>query len=151
MKKITIEQCQDFDVNNFISNIRDADKKEAYAIGLRDIENAVSDTVHGAYISLVARDSEGRILCVFGVSSSIHKEYGRGIWLLGTNILNGYHKEFVYYSKIIIKELLKNNGRLYNYISVDNKMSVRWLKKLGAKFSAPVKINGNDFMLFIIE
>ena len=150
MKKLTFESYTTLDIDKFVTNLREADKLEAYAMGYDSLKEAIQTSLDCAYISFVARAENGEAICIFGLSSVTHSEYGRAVWFLGAKEMDGYSKEFVYYSKIIIKEMLKNNERLYNYISVHNDKSIRWLKRLGAEFSEPFSLNGEEFLLFIL-
>ena len=150
MKKLTFESYNEIDIDEFVTNLREADKLEAYAMGYDDLKEAIETSLDCAYISFVARADDNTILCIFGLSSVTHSEYGRAVWFLGTKEMDKYSREFVYYSKIIISEMLKNNERLYNYISVHNDKSIRWLKRLGASFSEPFLLNGEEFLLFIL-
>ena len=150
MKKLTFESYNEIDIDEFVTNLREADKLEAYAMGYDDLKEAIETSLDCAYISFVARAEDNKALCIFGLSSVTHSEYGRAVWFLGTKEMDKYSREFVYYSKIIINEMLKNNERLYNYISVHNDKSIRWLKRLGASFSEPFLLNGEEFLLFIL-
>ena len=150
MKKITFESYNEIDIDEFVTNLREADKLEAHAMGYDSLKEAIETSLDCAYISFVARGEDNKTLCIFGLSSVTHSEYGRAVWFLGAKEMDGYSKEFVYYSKIIIKEMLKEHDRLYNYISVYNDKSIRWLKRLGAEFSEPLLINGEQFLLFIL-
>ena len=150
MKKITFESYTEIDVDNFVTNLREADKLEAYAMGYDSLKEVIETSLDCAYISFVAKGKSGEILCIFGLSSLTHSEYGRAVWFLGTKEMDNYSREFVYYSKIIINEMLKEHDRLYNYISVYNDKSIRWLKRLGASFSEPFLLNGEQFLLFIL-
>lgn len=150
MKKLTFESYTALDIDEFIANLREADKLEAHAMGYDSLKEAIETSLDCAYISFVARAEDNKAICIFGLSSVTHTEYGRAVWLLGTKEMDKYSREFVYYSKIIIAEMLKNNERLYNYISVHNDKSIRWLKRLGAEFSEPFNLNGEQFLLFIL-
>lgn len=150
MKKLILESYKELDVDDFIINLREADKLEAHAMGYDSLREAIETSLECAYISFVAKGENGETLCIFGLSSLTHSEYGRAVWFLGTKEMDNYSREFVYYSKIIINEMLKEHDRLYNYISVENDKSIRWLKRLGASFSEPFILNGEKFLLFIL-
>ena len=150
MKKLTFESYNEIDIDEFVTNLREADKLEAHAMGYDSLREAIETSLDCAYISFVARAEDNTTLCIFGLSSVTHSEYGRAVWFLGTKEMDNYSREFVYYSKIIINEMLKNNERLYNYISIHNDKSIRWLKRLGASFSEPFLLNGEEFLLFIL-
>ena len=112
MKKITFESYTEIDVDNFVTNLREADKLEAYAMGYDSLKDALETSLECAYSSRVAKGENG-----------------------GTHCIN---------------EMLKEHDRLYNYISVYNDKSIRWLKRLGASFSEPFLLNGEQFLLFIL-
>ena len=155
MKKIIVEgyepNTHKENIEELINNLREVDKMEARAMGYDRLREAVDTSLNYAYISFVAKGEDNTTLCIFGLSSLVHSEYGRAVWFLGTKEMDNYSREFVYYSKIIINEMLKEHDRLYNYISVYNDKSIRWLKRLGASFSEPFLINGEEFILFVME
>lgn len=56
------------------------------------------------------------------------------IWMWTTNGIKTHTKEFMRFSKFMLKELLKTEGYLENLIHINNKDHIKWLKILGAKF-----------------
>lgn len=149
MKKLTLELYEGQNIDYLADNLRSIDRLEAKAMGYDSLYEAIKTSLDCATLAFIAKGENNEVLCAFGVSAVAHAEYGNAVWLVATDNLDHYQKEFVYYSKIIIKEFLKE-WRLYNYISVNNDKSIRWLKRLGASFSEPFTINGEQFLLFIL-
>ena len=72
------------------------------------------------------------------------------IWMLGTNDVFKYKKIFVKYCKRWVNKLASKYETVTNYVHVDNKLSIRWLKWCGAVFSPKLNILGQDFYKFYI-
>ena len=155
MKQIIVEgyekELHQENIEELINNLREVDKMEVKAMGYDRLREAIDISLNYAYISFVAKGEDNATLCIFGLSSLVHREYGRAVWFLGTEEMDKYQREFVHYAKIIINEMLKEHERLYNYVSVRNDKSIRWLKRLGASFSEPFLINGEEFVIFVME
>lgn len=73
---------------------------------------------------------------------------GSGVpWLLGTDNALKYKRHFITQVPAIIDEMLAICPKLYNYVHADNKVSIRWLKRIGFTIEAPLPI-GYDGALF---
>ena len=155
MKMVIIEEYDKDkhadEVKELVANIRLTDIREAAGMGYDDISEGVNVSLEQSACAYVAKGSACEVIGIFGVSAIEHKNYGRAVWFLGTNALDEYQREFIRHSKTIIEQFLKEYGQLYNYVSVGNKTSIRWLKSLGADFSEPFEINGEKFVLFLID
>lgn len=73
-------------------------------------------------------------------------------WLLGTDALVDDRKLFLKVSRILLQNLSKGYKMLENYVSVENKCSLRWLKKLGFKIGGSMEsVTGVTFKRFYME
>lgn len=131
-------------------NIRFGDRIELNAIGHTNLYTAIKDGVSNKDMNFIAFNAAGVPLCVFGLTT-IGTESARLIWCIGSKDLDVYAREFVLYSKQVIDKWLETHDCLYNYVSVKNIKSIRWLASIGATFGEPFLINGELFKLFTIR
>lgn len=152
MKDIVIaeyeKQKHQEDILYIAEKMRPIDKLEVGAFGYSDSLEALKASMKNSHISLVVKGETP--LCVLGLSSG-QEEYGRAVWLLATEDMEGYRKEFLKYSYLILSYWVQEFGALYNYVAVENKKSIRWLKWLGASLSEPFFIGGCEFRRFILD
>jgi len=72
---------------------------------------------------------------------------GTGVpWLLSTCNSLKYKRYFITQVPAILDEMLNICPNLYNYVHVDNKTSIRWLKKIGFIIEKPIKYGRNNEM-----
>lgn len=79
---------------------------------------------------------------------------GSGIpWLLGTNNALNYKRNFFTQVPDVIDEMLNTCPKLFNYVHVDNKVSISWLKRIGFTFDDPIPYGCNKelFHKFYLE
>lgn len=73
---------------------------------------------------------------------------GTGVpWLLGTDNALKYKRCFLTEVPAVINEMLDICPRLFNYVHVKNRTSVKWLKRIGFTFDEPIPY-GCDNELF---
>jgi hypothetical protein len=74
-------------------------------------------------------------------------------WLLSSNHALKYKREFLLQSPPVIEQMLDVCPRLSNYVHVDNRVSIRWLKWLGFTIETPgpIGINKELFHRFHLE
>lgn len=134
------------------SDMRQADADEVWAshnhsplesllVGEKTSECSLIVTVNGepcVMIGLVKRD----ILSGTGTP-----------WLLGTNKSLKYKRHFIKQVPDIIDDMFTVCSKLVNYVHVDNKVSIRWLKWIGFIIDdpAPYGCEGELFHKFHLE
>lgn len=139
-------------VEYIAAHMRDADRAEVWASnkktpieslisgwGISDLAVVVTvNDVPCVMIGLVKRD----VLSGHGVP-----------WLLGTNGALNYRRQFLKLSPPVIQEMLSICPVLYNYVHVDNKLSINWLRWLGFTICdpEPYGVSGELFHKFFIE
>lgn len=138
------------DIQYINDNIRFGDRIELNAMGHTNLYTAIKIGSSSKDMNFIAFNAIGIPLCVFGLTT-IGSENGRLIWCIGSNDLDKYSREFILYSKQIIGKWLETHDLLYNYVSVKNIKSIRWLASVGAAFGEPFLINGELFKLFTIR
>lgn len=79
---------------------------------------------------------------------------GAGIpWLLGTENALKYKRCFLTQVPAVINEMLDICPRLFNYVHIKNKVSIRWLKRIGFTFdeALPYGCDNELFHKFHLE
>ena len=133
-------------------NMRDADRIEVWASNeLTPIEALISSVDLSAYSSVAL--FKGVPCAVFGlVVNGLLTSTGCP-WLLGTDDIDLCKKDFIKHTRTGVQEMLSICSRLENYVHVDNRKSVRWLKAMGFKFGNPERIGKHQelFVKFSLE
>jgi hypothetical protein len=93
------------------------------------------------------KTDEYMLIASFGVCPTDDPKVGCA-WLLGTDLMPTIKKTFVKHSKEYLDELMGDYAYLTNVVSMNNKLSVRWLTWLGAEFG---ESHGSDYRRFTIN
>lgn len=130
-------------------HMREADKHEIMLAHGHLPEEALRMSVNNSDYTCVG--SYGDDICgIFGVK--VHDILtGRGSpWLLGTDNIVKHRREFIPWSRKVVDQMLQVCPYLFNYVHVDNRVSIKWLEGLGFDFDepAPFGFAGEDFMRF---
>lgn len=133
-------------INDIISlkdNLRQVDIKELTILGSLPLNSLLdgylsSDECYSTYIN-------NQVAGIFG----FNKKYNC-IWFLGSDLIDTVPFEWIKTGKKYINHFLELSPVLKNTISLDNKLHIKWLKKMGARFSAPYLINNTYFQDFFI-
>ena len=141
-------------ITELMSDIRKADLKELY-MGQTDPFTAVFDSIEASRLCYQARDSQGRLLALFGVGSfkdNINGVMATPVWMLGTNKSYEHKKAMVYYGKQFCREFVKG-GPLFNFIWAGNEPAIRYIMHMGAELLdvVPMGRNGELFVPFILK
>jgi len=77
----------------------------------------------------------------------------RGIaWMLGTDVLVEDKRLFIKLTKQLFDEAVEGFNYIENYISLENRISLRWIQAMGFEFDEEIKtINGVEFKRFFKE
>ena len=128
-------------------NLRKHDLLEVACFSSNPIEPLFKGLLYDdeTYILL---DNKNVPYIIFGCGVSLDKE--AYIWMLGTNDVFKYKKIFIRNCRYWVNKLTNKYGTVTNYVHVDNKLSIRWLKWCGAVFSSKLNILGQDFYKFYI-
>lgn len=128
------------------NNIREDDKKEIEDAGLK-ILPSVYDSIISS--TIVYKAEQGNtLLCLFGVRE---EKEDAVIWALGTQDLIKHKRTIVTAGLDFVRECKQKYRWLYNFISLDNKRALRFIRKAGAVLCSPTIINGNPFFKFLIK
>lgn len=132
-------------------NMRAADVEELCIMGCQDPRKAVFSSAEGSDACFVTwvGDTPAAVLGV----GSVGMIGGTGApWLLGTDGLVHCKRQFLTDGRDIIGSWRRRYALLQNAVAVNNHMSVRWLRYVGARFNPPTKTAfGGQIMSFYIE
>ena len=78
-------------------------------------------------------DKNNQLIAMFGVAAT-HVPTVGCVWMLGTDRIRFVKRDFIRNSKAWVDELMGDYRCLVNLVSSSNKISMRWLKWLGADF-----------------
>jgi hypothetical protein len=137
------------DVEFIINNIRDEDAAEVAAFdgdSVRDILEMTPDLEKNAWVW----ERGGQVHAIFGVNP-VKEHDGVGvIWMLATKSFDDHFMAFAAACKVVVDVMIEGYKYTYNYVSVENKKSIKWLKWLGfdVRNSEPIGINGAQFHRF---
>lgn len=125
------------------ANMRQADVDEVWASHRHTPIEAVMDSWNVSMYSVVVMVNNTP--CVIMGLLNCDLLSGTGIpWLLGTEKALKHAREFLRLSPPVIEEMLNVCPRLFNYVHVNNKVSIRWLEWLGFIIDKPVPYGSND-------
>ena len=99
------------------------DPSEALAVGIESCGNRC----------WTATCLKNKPILIFGVAPVIPEQFG-SIWLLGTPRIKEIQWEFLRNCRTILDELHEGFPILGNYVSLNNRVHVKWLKFMGFKF-----------------
>ena len=132
------------DIMYLKDNLRQADIEEITATGSNPLVSLCEGYIFSqeCYTCIYNDKPSG----MFGLSYFGDKQ--GSIWFLGTDDLQKVPKEWLICGRQYINHFLEIYPILSNMVSIDNRVHIRWLKHLGAIFSAPYEVNGNLFRDF---
>ena len=94
---------------------------------------AVEYSIKASDKAFTATTLDDDVICVFGVTKT-HVDTVGCVWMLGTDRVRSIKREFIRNCKEWEAELGADYRCLINVVSTSNKISMRWLKWLGAEF-----------------
>ena len=136
MDKSFIREASLEDAISVAHNIRDADRQEIWASGLRlPIPCLIrAYNVSSKCWSLVIND---QVACIFGVAPvSIIGSIGSP-WMIGTDLIVKKPKHFLRKCQSSVLEMNEAYDTLINYVDSRNHYAITWLSWLGFKLGEP--------------
>lgn len=139
-------------IRHLAKHMRPSDIKEIIAAGSDNPYNTLKRSVASSKSAVVAC-YEDEPLVIFGMNEPNPSTGTAVIWMLGTNQSLKFRREFMYYTRMVLDEMLLDAYQLTNYVHVGNTQSVRWLKALGFALDAPITAGpyGEKFRRFTME
>lgn len=124
------------DIAEVAAKMREIDRIELeLAGGLAPLEALSESFERSEYCRCI--DVGGEAVALFGVRKPFILGNSGLIWLLGTDGITKIKKSFVENSMKYINEGFEYVDSLENYVWIENKLSIRWLKWCGFKFDEP--------------
>lgn len=133
-------------------HMRKADVAEVWAAARKTPREAMVDGLLMSDLSVIVMVNDQPCAMLGMVTQSILTGTGV-VWMLGTDESMNHRKLFLELSPPVINEMLNACPSLFNYVHVDNKKSIRWLKWLGFTIDepSPYGVGGELFHKFHIE
>lgn len=127
------------------NNMRYADKIECQlASGLSPLQALQKGVNESQYSSVVIINNKP---CAIAGLTVVNVLLGVGVpWMLATHDAVKNRRVFINNSRQGVQDMLEICPNLFNYVHVENKVSIRWLKWMGFKFDEPVAIGHNGAM-----
>ena len=135
-----------FDGPALYENMRVEDMLECIGLGVHP-RVACEQSYHLSDKCYSIKTHDYRLIASFGVCPTEDPKVGCA-WLLGTDLMPTIKKTFIKHSFEYLDELMGDYDCLTNHVSMNNKLSVRWLTWLGAEFG---ESHGVDYRRFIIN
>ncbi len=150
-KTLKIIKAIQADILPIAMNMREADAKEVWDSNLHSPYKALHKGLNAKGVSWTIIVN-GVPIGMMGVSRGTLLS-DKGIpWLLGTDALVDDRKLFLRVSRVILKNMSKGYKMLENYVSIENKASICWLRHLEFKIGEEVKsVTGVMFKRFYKE
>lgn len=127
--------------------LKEDDVKEVEASSGLPYRRILQKTVNKYKDSMYLILYKGRVSGIFGVVPSGNPGIGVG-YLLTDDKLNEYKWDMARYSVDVFIHLLKKWWIITNFVSSEHKVSVTWLKKLGARFDGKVYLLSDEKVPF---
>lgn len=131
---VVIRKSIEGDSEVLASKLRLADIKEIWAAGHIKPLEALND---GARISSLCFTIlyHGEVVAMFGCAP-VDDDRGT-VWLLASDRLYDMRKTFLKHSRYFIDLMLEEIPYLFNFVHIENKQSIKWLKFCGALIRPP--------------
>ena len=133
-------------MEEIISFMRATDVREIISTGvpIREGVTHTWNTACEAYAGIV----NGKLVTVFGVSRLNVLSDHVAPWNLSTEEIDKYQFAFARRNKAIVNEWRGKYRLMKNYVHVNNKLSIRWLKWLGFYLHHPVELGQNGELFY---
>jgi hypothetical protein len=143
---ITVARSTRGDAEYIAANMRKCDRDEIWASHHYTPAEAMKFTIDKTIFCLTVKIAD-RPVVMFGVNGETVLGDKGIVWMLATPEIERVKFRFIRHSKMFIDIMLAFYPYLYNFVSVENKVSIIWLRKLGATFDT-AKPHGIDQKLF---
>lgn len=118
--------------------LKEDDKKEVEASNGLPFRRTVIRTLNTYSDSMYLILYEGTVSGIFGAVPTKKNSAIAVGYLLTDDRLKEYRWDMAKYSLHVFQHLLRDYWRITNYVSSEHKVSIMWLKKLGARFDGKV-------------
>jgi len=146
-----VRQAIRADVAHLAPKVRKADREEVKAsdnISIGEALLAPFKYKHAITFSVIGTEEE-HVIAMFGSVPSPEEGYGVA-WLLSSDELFNYKKEFIKQCPKWVKELGTPYKAVFNFVDVRNTKTLKWLKYLGFKQMETVENYGHAKRPFVL-
>lgn len=129
--------------------LRRADREEVHALTGRNPREVLVESVRDS-AQARAGFADGDLVCLFGVVPVSLAGVTGVPWLLGSDAVCNYSRQFLRRNKAYVADMLQEFPVLRNVVDVRNTVSIRWLRWLGFTFkeTVPMGPRGLPFTRF---
>lgn len=151
MYQITTDFTEN-DVSFIAQNMRKDDVRELSVLGtepLTGLNDSVKMSNEGCF--LIKNDDEP--VALFGFASPSVLSSKAAVWMLSTENVRKIAKHLVLSTKSELDDRSKSFKSIYNFVHVENKLTIKWLKIVGFTFESPqpLGVNGELFLPFHMD
>jgi hypothetical protein len=133
--EVTIRPATENDALTLV--LRAADRAEVEALTGRNPREVLVESVR-ASSKAWAGLADGKLVCLFGVAPLTLTGITGLPWLLGSDDVCTYSRQFLRRNRAYVREMLADFPVLRNVVDARNAVSIRWLKWLGFRFGEPM-------------
>ena len=129
------------DVEQMLREMRAVDRAEVLALGF-DVETGLRGSIANSHFARTARIS-GRLVAIGGCARHPGSALLAPIavpWLVGTDVLTRYPGVLQREARRYIAAMLEVYPHLTNVVHIENRVAIRWLKRLGFTIHPPVRV-----------
>lgn len=153
MMDVRISDLSQDDLQEMAQNIRPMDRFEADIVsGGQSIENVLDGLLRKSRRARAAYVGSD-LVAIYGVVSQTLLSSTGNPWLLATRKIEGVEvrREFIRRTEQEVRWLCEGYDHLWNIVSNDNTVAIRWLRWIGFQFDADViNVRGHPFRRFSI-
>lgn len=113
--------------------LRRADRDEVEAMSGRNPREALVEAVERSRMAWAGL-ADGKLVCLFGVAPLTLAGVTGVPWLLGSDDVCAYSRQFLRRNKDYVRQMLAEFPVLRNAVDARNAVSIRWLRWLGFQF-----------------
>jgi hypothetical protein len=135
---VRIEEARPIHVYEIVQNLREREKR--IVADLADPATAIIDEIRRstrAYAGLL----DGEVACLWGIEARTILADAVYLWMFTTTAVEEHPFTFVRHSQRMTETLLEEYATIEGIVAIDNPVSAKWLRWLGATFE-PSSIAG---------
>lgn len=136
-------------VGAMVEGMREADRREALALGLADLESNLRDSIRMSCGEAFALSLGSDLLAMFGLcpAGPLHRSYSTP-WLLCTDQAAAHAKSLIPVARKIIANWRTGVRELRNIVHTENQSAIDFIEALGFELGGVVRVNGEAFREF---
>ena len=149
--EVEVRDSLPMDVDMLFENIAPPDWREIALMTLGHPRELFRKTLSVGHGPQWTGFIDGELACMFGVTGrTVFSSIGQP-WLVGTRKLRKHPVTFMRYTRSYFEIMKSMFSVLRNWVHVENRAAVRWLKWLGFRFREPVAIRPRGAMFCPFE